>query len=289
MGAVDKVASGVMVRIRARFNSLTELEKQVSYYVSAHPDKVIHMSLAELAKEAGVSDATALRFARSIGFSGFNDMKLALVADTLEPVEAVFEEIQDEDDVPTITKKVFRSCIEILQDSVDTLDMDALAEAIEKIQEAQFILIFAVGLSIPLAHYINNRLMRLGYRVSVVTDVYLQLTQAALVKKGDVVLALSRSGISFPLVKATRTARERGAFCIAFTCNDKSPVAQSSNLKITAVSREIRAEVMTSPVALSATLDALYAGLVMSDKTHAVQFERDIWEAMAPMRARSAG
>ena len=41
---------------------------------------ICQRSLMDISKEAGVSDASVLRFTRAIGFEGYNDFKAALYA-----------------------------------------------------------------------------------------------------------------------------------------------------------------------------------------------------------------
>lgn len=278
------VQKGALVRIRANYPRLSNAERKVSAFVSAHPEQIIHMTLVDLAKAAGVSDATALRFTRSIGFAGFNNMKMALVADLAVPVEAIFEEINDTDDISIITRKVCQANIQLLHDTVDTINNDTLAKAINIIRSVNRIFIYSVGTSAPLAEMLRSRLFRLSYHSIAITDAYLQIMQAAMLKKDDALIAISRSGEPSTLREAVVIARRNGVKTIAITCDAHSPIAQEAEYSITAVSKEIRSEIMASPVPLLSVIDVIYVVLVMQDKLKTVENQRIIWEAMAIFR-----
>ena len=278
------INKGVMARIRANLSNLSNSEREVSDFVSANPEKVIQMSLSDLANAAGVSDATALRFSRSIGFSGFNEMKMALVADLAVPADAIFEEILETDSIGTIARKVVQSNIQLLQDTANILDYEDFGKIIKLICAAKCIYVYSVGTSSPLAEVLYNRLFRLGYRSSPITDAYLQIMQVALLTKDDVLITISRSGAPSTLVKAVNIARSNGAKTIAITCDAHSPIAKAAEHCLTAVSREIRTEVVESPVTLITVIDAIYIALMMQDRSKTVNYQRKIWEAMTVFR-----
>ena len=278
------VSKGVLTRIRANYHNLSKAEKDVSSYVSANPEKVIHMSLIELAQKVGVSDATALRFSRSIGFTGYNDMKMALIADLAAPVEAIFEEINDDDDIPTITRKVFNKNVQLLLDTVETLEMEKIIQAIDTILSERRIYIFAVGTSAALADIFHSRLFRLGLNTVAITDAYLQIMQVSILSKQDALIAISRSGAPPTLCESVKIARNNGAKTIAITCDAHSPVASAAEISITAVAHEIRSEAVASPVTLLSVIDAIYVALVMQNKINTVDNQRKIWEAMKVFR-----
>ena len=283
---VNSIQKGVLVRIRATLRVLSPSERQVSDFVTAHPDRVVHMSLIELAEAAGVSDATALRFTRSIGFSGFNEFKMALIADLSTPVEAIFEEITPRDDIPAIARKVFQANLQLLYDALDILDTDAITNAIQHLRSASTIYVFAVGTSAPLANIFYDQLFRLGYRACPVTDTYLQLMQSSILTENDVVVIISRSGLPITLQNAEIMAREQGAVIIAVTTDANSPIAKNADIVISGVSREIRGDVLASSVTMITILDALYIVLATQDIDKTIENQRRIWESMATLKPK---
>ena len=58
--------------------SLTKGQERIAQYMLENQYTVCQKSLMEVSREAGVSDASVLRFVRAIGFGGYNDFKDAL-------------------------------------------------------------------------------------------------------------------------------------------------------------------------------------------------------------------
>ena len=53
-------------------------DKQIIEYIKTNTDKIIYMTISEIAKETKIGEATVTRFAKKIGFSGFQDFKVTL-------------------------------------------------------------------------------------------------------------------------------------------------------------------------------------------------------------------
>jgi DNA-binding CsgD family transcriptional regulator len=65
-------------RIRAARPSLSPAERQVADWVLRQPGTVLSLPVAAIAREAGVSQPTVIRFCRSMGCHGLSDFKLRL-------------------------------------------------------------------------------------------------------------------------------------------------------------------------------------------------------------------
>lgn len=60
---------------------LTKSQAKIADYIIKNQKRILKMTSLEIAGEAGVSDATVIRFARTIGYDGFLDMKDAIRKD----------------------------------------------------------------------------------------------------------------------------------------------------------------------------------------------------------------
>ena len=62
-------------RIDSRLDSLTKSEKRIAAYLQRNLDEAAFFSAAELADQLDVSEATVSRFAQSLGYSGFPELR----------------------------------------------------------------------------------------------------------------------------------------------------------------------------------------------------------------------
>ncbi len=278
----NRVKASSLARIRSRLPALAAAEQKVAQWVLQHPEEVIHMSMAQVARECGVSDTTVLRFCRAAGFQGYTDMKLSIVQDLATPTQLVHDDISEDDDAITIARKVFHSNIRALQDTLEVLDGDALTKAVDMIASAKRILIIGVGTSGPIVQDMYHMFFRLGFNVRAQTDSYLQLMEAALVEEGDVVVGISQSGSSTDPVLTLAEAKRNGAGVIVITGNAESPITQYADVTLLAVSRETRAEAIASRIAQSTLVDALYVAVSFQNMDLAIRNEKRIWNAVLP-------
>ena len=64
--------------LRAKHDSLTKSGTSVADYLVQHAEDAQYLSISSLAKACGVAEATIVRFCRSLGFDGYNEMKIVL-------------------------------------------------------------------------------------------------------------------------------------------------------------------------------------------------------------------
>ena len=66
-------------RVQTRYDGLSASSRKIADYVTARFDEVIFSSAAELADALDTSEATVVRFAQSLGYTGFPDLKRELI------------------------------------------------------------------------------------------------------------------------------------------------------------------------------------------------------------------
>lgn len=246
------------------------------------PQKIIHLSMAQVAQACGVSDTTVLRFCRTAGFQGYTDLKLSIARDVVSPTQIIHDDIAVGDGPAVVARKVFMSNIQALYDTVEVLDEDALIKSIDLLTAAKRILIVGVGTSAPIVHSMYNMLMRLGLNCKAQTDSYLQLMEVALLGSGDVVVAVSQSGSSIDPVLTLKLAKENGAATICITGNAQSSITEYADVTLLSVDREARIEAIASRLAQVSIADALYVIMALNAIDSATQNEKRIWDALLP-------
>ena len=87
--------------IRGRMNYLTNTERKIANYVLENYDQVLNSNITELAENAKVSDASVVRFCRSLGYKGYQDFKINAAKDVL-PREKHLNPILEESDSPDV-------------------------------------------------------------------------------------------------------------------------------------------------------------------------------------------
>ncbi len=276
------LGSGCLARVRGAQASLSKAERKVGAYVAAEPEALLGQAINEVAAGSSVSEATVMRFCRTLGYSGFQEFKIALARDRLTPLQSLLEDVKASDDTSTVVRKVFGLNIQTLQDTLDVLDPAAVERAVDLLFRARTIVVIGVGTSGPVVTDTYNKLLRLGLPVRVQTDSHLQMMEAALLGKGDVVLAVSHSGSTTDPIDTIRVAAQAGARVIAITNNSLSPITKVSDVVLVTASSETRyrAEALASRLAQAAIIDALFVLLGMRNPQRMYRNQKKIEDAI---------
>ncbi len=265
--------AGALIRLRGLYPSLKAALRKVADVTLARPELAIYASVNEVAAAAGVSEATVMRLCRLLGFRGFQDFKIALARELVNPLQRLHEEVAEGDDPATIVHKVFQANIAALQDTLAVLDMGAIEAAAQALLAARLLLLIGVGTSGPIVTDAGNKFFRLGLMVRAITDAHLMMMAAALLTPADVLLAVSHSGSTRDPVETAKTAKQAGARVMCITNNSLSPLTKTADLVLVTASREtrFRQEAMASRLCQTSIIDSLYTLMALARPEAALQ------------------
>ena len=283
------MVSDAFSRLRGLYPSLSPAESKVGQFVLDNPEKIMHMTLAEIASQTGVSDATAVRFCRSLGYEGWLEFKIALIQALPHSPQLIHNGISAEDSPAALARKVLLGSKQALDDTLAILDEQAFQKAVQLLAQARKILIAGVGTSGPMAHEMYNRLLRLGLTCQVQTDSYLQVMQVALLTPQDVLVVISQTGDSFDPRRTAAEAHRAGVPVICITGNALSAITAFADVVLLSVSQESMPETISSRIAQYALIHAMYVSLAMLAMEQAIENEQNIWKVLMRKDPYQAG
>jgi DNA-binding MurR/RpiR family transcriptional regulator len=278
--------AGVLDRIRAIRQSLPPTARRIADFISDNAAEVVHMSVTEVAERAEASEGSVIGLCQMLGARGFQQIKISLARDLVQPVQFIHEDLAPDDDTATVIEKVFRSDLQALQDTQKALDVAALARAVEAIRKARRVEVFGIGSAATIAEDTNYRLLRIGIASRVSVDSHIQAITASLADPSVAVITISHSGSTVETLTATRLAKEAGATTIAITNFGKSPLLAHVDIVLNTLAREtqFRTEAMTSRIAQLAIVDALIACLALADYERSVATIGKTFEVLSAKR-----
>ena len=98
-------------RIRMELEQFSGAEQAVAQLVLKDPSGFQKMPVTELAKRAGVSSPSVVRFCRSLGYEGLSDFKLKLAASLNAGVPFIHQSVKAGDSGETLIQKVLDNAI----------------------------------------------------------------------------------------------------------------------------------------------------------------------------------
>ncbi len=221
----------ILDHIRDNIDALRRSERKVAVTVMNDPEAAMQSPIAALAESAGVSEPTVNRFCRNIGCSGFPDLKLKLAQSVARGTPYVSTHVEPGDGAEEYVGKIFGATAAALAKAGRTIDKTAVAQAVAAIAAAERLMFFGVGGSGAVATDALHKFVRLDVPSVAHIDVMMQRMAAAGLGKGDVLLVISNTGRTIPLLEVTKIAAGRGATVIGITAPD-SPLAQLCQIVI---------------------------------------------------------
>lgn len=253
----------IISRITELFIELSSAEKRIAQFILDEADAVTALPIAELARQANVSQASITRFAKTLGCRDVRDLKVKL-AQSLAVGQRF---IHEEPDLEGI-QGIYETIINVLTINRRTIDEPALAKAVEWLSDARQILAIGMGGGSTICSAeVQHRLFRLGLPVTAQSDGLLVRMMAAAVARQDVVVALSLGGYTQEVVESAAIARQYGAKVVAITPAG-TPLAAQADVLLALVVREndYIYKPSTSRYAMLAMVDVLATALAMANK-----------------------
>lgn len=161
----------VINQICASMDSFFDTEKKIGDYIVRNPKKVVDMTVGELAKECGVSEASVSRFCKRIELKGFHHLKISLARELVDAKDD--GEISGHisvDDMEGSLRGILSNKMEELRQTVAMIDREELKKILGVINNADTVLMAAVGNTIPVAMDGAYKLNQIGIRAISITN-----------------------------------------------------------------------------------------------------------------------
>ncbi|AAT88304.1 RpiR family transcriptional regulator [Leifsonia xyli subsp. xyli] len=258
--------SDVLSAVRQAVPRLSATEARIAQTVIEHPQRVVDLTIAELAAVCDASQASIARFCQALRYSGYREFRLAVAAATSreqatrERFELTESEIDPSDSLQEVVAKIAYQETLAIERTARELDAEALDAVVAAIIAASRVDLYGIGSSILTAQDLQQKLSRIGLTAFCSVDSHLALSSAALQKPGNVAIAFSHSGETRETNHALAVARAAGATTVAITNVPESSIAAVSDLLLMTQAREnfYRSGAMASRTAQLALVDFLF-------------------------------
>lgn len=282
----------ILDTIDSLYDSLTKTEKKIAKTILGNPHLLNQASLSAIAADLDVGEATFIRFCRTLGFKGFTDFKMDLAIElaTQEKYETTLldTEITLEDSAQNIGLKLQTVINNVVTETMNLLDFNELEKVVAAFKQAKRIFLFGVGSSGITAEDAKNKFMRIGLQMDAATNNHFMYMQAALMRKGDVVMGISHSGYSKETTHALNIAHRAGATTIALTHNLRSPITKVADFVLINGNRQgqMQGDSIGTKIAQLFVLDLIYAMIVQSEEENAVKTKQKTLNVILEQRIK---
>ncbi|MFK3983692.1 MurR/RpiR family transcriptional regulator [Micromonospora sp. NPDC050397] len=292
MVSAGHAPGALIARISGLLPSLSPSEQRVARFVLTDPAGAARRTITDLATAAETSEATVVRFCRSAGLSGYPQLRIRLAAEAASRIEppdgrVLAGDIPPGAEMSQIIATVGFHDAGAVAETAAQLDPVVCDRVVTALHGAGRIEIHGAGASGLVAADFQRKLHRIGRLAFCFADGRSALASAALLRRGDVAVGISHTGVGADAIGVLAVARGRGATTVALTNFPRAAIAAVADLVLTTAARETtyRTGAMASRLAQLTVVDCLFIGVASRNRARAGRALAAVAEALPPSAA----
>ncbi|MEL4012656.1 MurR/RpiR family transcriptional regulator [Dryocola clanedunensis] len=254
----------ILLHLRQSLPGYSPTLQKLGEFILAGPQKVLYLTITELARESETSEASVTRLCRHLRCKGYTEFKMALALDIQQsqPAAAVSEDSIDE---------LVEESVQALRDTGKLIDREVLTQAGTALHEAASVQIYGVAASAIMGDYLHYKLLRLGKSAQLFSDMHRAAMNAATLGERDLVVAISSSGSTKDLLHVVKLAKKRGSRVLLLSNTMRSPLADLADLLLVAAKPEgpLSAGSLNAKVGAMLLVEVLVGELITHDGRYA--------------------
>lgn len=221
----------ILLHLRQGLPGYSPTLQKLGDFILTEPQKVLYLTITELARETDTSEASVTRLCRHLGCKGYTEFKMALALDVQHNQPAV---IASGDSIDMLVEET----VQALRDTGKFINREVLQQAVEALHQAQSIQIYGVAASAITGEYLHYRLLRLGKAAQLFGDMHRAAMNASTLKQGDLVIAISASGSTKDVMHVVKVAKKQNAQVLMLSNTLRSPMGNLADMLLVAARPE---------------------------------------------------
>lgn len=248
---------------------LHEAEGRVADFIIKDPEFVVGSTVSQVAAAAGTSDATVVRFCRSVGLRGFPELRLSLARDMMREGETTgdSEVVSGSESVDKAAYALFSALQRSLSDTMEIQQAAVLERSVSSLSGAALVLVTGEPTHSAVIAEVERRFSSVGLVAQSVVDARNIAASLGRLQSGDVLLALPGRSTSGRYTRMFEVARARGATTMIITSTVAGELEASTDiaLHVSPGTVNLGGALLELVVAELALLEALVVGVAVRD------------------------
>lgn len=251
-------------RIQDAYSSFTTSERVIADYFLEHEEEVLKESAKVLAERSKTSPATIVRFTRTLGYSGLPALKTDLLLNKDNNVADLTSELKQGESVSEIVKTTYHHRLQNLDNTNGMVDVAVMERVIQYMEQARIVYLFGIGGSGIVCSDLCQKLNRYSKPSIYNLDPNTQISNLASMTSEDMILLISYSGESKPVLEAAKMAKKVGCKTVGISQLGKTSLSKivDEMLYLPVQENSIRAGAIASRDASFFMTDSLFLGLI---------------------------
>jgi len=221
--------------ILTKVKSLNGAQRRLGNYLQNDSSALLLSNVNDLAQAVGVSKATVVRFAKTLGYAGFPELRRDIQKEMRRKLRAAdrmketFAELGDDEN---IFAKLIKRDIQLLQETLRAASFTDFQKAVEVILNARKVFLIGLNASTALAYILHFRLVRVKKDAHWIflTGGTSLVEQLAFMEPTDVLIAIDFLEVPREVQTALQHAKKVGVPVLGITDFPSSAIAKAANV-----------------------------------------------------------
>lgn len=252
-----------LIKIKQMKEEFTPADQKIAQYIIDNPQLILESNSSQLAEIIETSQSAVVRFVKKIGYKGYVDLKID-IAKSFEDENGFIKDevIEKGDNIAKILAKSKNNVLTTTDKTYALLDEENIKKIIKLIIDSDAIYLAGVGSSGLVCEDFLFKLQRTGKLSFYHQDPHTNLSILTNIKKNDILLCISYSGITKEVILASEYAKEIGAPVVAITKSSNNALGKVSDfiLLLPEIEKEMRFAAISSRISSQIITDILYYG-----------------------------
>ncbi|MGG7077279.1 MurR/RpiR family transcriptional regulator [Clostridium sardiniense] len=200
------------------FNTLTGSEKAVVEFINNNSEKLINMSIVDMAELTYTSPATVSRAIKKCGLEGFAELRYK-----------ISKENKSRRDYKNVNDILGKSLIEAVK-TIENISVEKIIEATKILSNSRRVYILARGLSELVAEEFDLKLKLLGYNTFLIKDPNIMRNLSKKMNREETIIVFSLKGETAEIVESVINSKECGCKVISCCCSSNTILNEISDI-----------------------------------------------------------
>lgn len=222
--------------IQAHFGDLTKSHQKAAEVLVRDPGLAAFASASEIARRAGVSEATVTRLAYALGFQGFAEMQNYAQQNLargrlVEKHQVAVDELAGAD---SLVKRIMELDVANIRSTIAGIRLEDFDRAVEMIGTAERIHVIGLRSSGSVSHFLAFLLGSMFGNTELISPGEGDLPNRLVsLGPGSLLIAIAFPRYTRETVRTVTSASQRGAKILSITDSKLSPLAQKADVSLT--------------------------------------------------------
>lgn len=226
-----------------KYDSLSDSEQKIAEFLISLGERMEGKSTRWIAEKTFSSPATIIRLCKKLGFSGFDSFKVQYIKE-LKYIEKQYGKInvnfpfEKNDSMMSVSNKIGSLYRDTIDDTLSLLSHDDTAQAKRMIFDSNAIYLYSFGTALNQAESFKEKMMKIGKRVFLSSNLNYQLYEASCMKENDLAIIISYSGETENALKIADICKQNAVSILSITSVGENSLSTQSDAILYISSKE---------------------------------------------------